>query len=164
MKKHWVIWFWNVLLFSTLPNGQPRGVIVRFWVYLNNIWSAYPELFDCLCFLVARISNWRPTSSWNVVSCWTFVHIWSMDVFLIKAHRSRTCPSPKQRIGWEWISSSCHSSSETRKSFLLCSILLCWNCLSLFCSWFVVYNKKIIFLLSLFLLWFQYPFLSKRSF
>ena len=37
MKKHWDIWFWNVLLFSTLPNGQPRGVIVRFWVYLNNI-------------------------------------------------------------------------------------------------------------------------------
>ena len=42
---------------------------------------------------------------------------------------------------------------------------LCWNCLSLFCSWFVVYNKeKIIFLLSLFLIWFQYPFLSKMSF
>ena len=37
MKKHWAIWFWNVLLFSTLPNGQPRGVIVRFSVYLNNI-------------------------------------------------------------------------------------------------------------------------------
>ena len=88
-----------------------------------------------------------------------------MDVFLMKAHRSRTCPSPKQRIGWEWTSSSCHSSSETRKSFLLYSILLCWNCLSLFCSWFVVYNKKKSFLLlSLFLIWFQYPFLSKVSF
>ena len=66
-----------------------------------------------------------------------------MDVFLKKAHRSRTCPSPKQRIGWEWTSSSCHSSSETRMSFF-CHVLffLCWNCLSLFCSWFVVYDKK----------------------
>ena len=61
----------------------------------------------------------------------------------MQAHLSRTCPSPKQRIGWEWISSSCHSSSETRMSFF-CHVLffLCWNCLSLFCSWFVVYNKK----------------------
>ena len=37
MKKQRDIWFWNVLLFSILPNRQPRGVIVRFWVYLNNI-------------------------------------------------------------------------------------------------------------------------------
>ena len=144
MKKHWDLWFWNDLLFSTLPNGQPRGVIVRFWVYLNNIGQLTQNcLTVCASWLPGSPTGGLQVVGMSLVVGLLYICIWSMDVFLMKAHRSRTCPSLKQRIGWEWTSSSCHSSSGTRRSFFCYVVFfLCWDCLSLFCSWFVVYNKK----------------------
>ena len=150
MKKHWDIWFWNVLLFSTLPNGQPRGVIVLLSLFEQH-WSAYPELFDCLCFLVARISNWRPTSSWNVVSCWTFVHLCSMDFCtymkygcLFDVSSPESDMSEPETEDWLRVDFFLLPLILWNKDVLFCHVLffLCWNCLSLFCSWFVVYNKK----------------------
>ena len=95
----------------------------------------YPELFDCLCFLVARISSWRPVFRWwqywltdylddkdddsddvdvgcnddesdfDGAKCW-----W--QCWCVKDLRL-TSLSLKERTGWERTSSSFRSSSET---------------------------------------------------
>ena len=62
MKKHWAIWFWNVLLFSTLPNGHPPGC----WPNL------LPGDHHCCC-AVYHSSSWVV----NIQLVPTFTFIWS---------------------------------------------------------------------------------------
>ena len=129
MKKHWAIWFWNVLLFSTLPNihqtcseltssivrhhsllgvlGQHQhkclvhGALQRWWgcLVLSSIFSFY------LSNLIFNQSLWLPTWSTILLPAWMTTLVASTPWTV-----SPSCTSGEAVTAVDFFSDFCFSS------------------------------------------------------